>query len=116
MFACTAGGRYSTYGQLTGDLRRMLLNAIAYNKKHMDTDSTGLSKAVYDAAIFLQEKVSFVLLVLCYYHFAVSHCSCTTLHYCAVLCCTMLFSSYYPRHRSFLSLLSRILYWHSFPC
>jgi hypothetical protein len=53
----TAGGRYSTYGQLTGDLRRMLLNAIAYNKKHMDTDSTGLSKAVYDAAIFLQEKV-----------------------------------------------------------
>ena len=35
----------------------MLTNAIAYNKKHMDTDSTGLSKAVYEAAVFLQEKV-----------------------------------------------------------
>jgi hypothetical protein len=58
MTAClAAGGRYGTYGQLVGDLRRMFTNALAYNKKHLETDSTGLSKGVYEAAIFLQEKL-----------------------------------------------------------
>jgi hypothetical protein len=36
MTAClAAGGRYGTYGQLVGDLRRMFTNALAYNKKHL---------------------------------------------------------------------------------
>ena len=55
------GGRYSTYAQLMVDLRRMLTNAIVYNKKHVDTDSTGLSKAVYEAAMYLQEKLERLL-------------------------------------------------------
>ena len=39
----------------------MLTNALAYNKKHMDTDSTGLSRSVYESAIFLQEKLERLL-------------------------------------------------------
>ena len=39
----------------------MLTNALVYNKRHLDTDSTGLSKAVYEAAIFLQEKLEKLL-------------------------------------------------------
>ena len=39
----------------------MLTNALVYNKRHLDTDSTGLSKAVYEAALFLQEKLEKLL-------------------------------------------------------
>ena len=54
----------------------MLTNAIAYNKKHMDTDSTGLSKAVYEAAVFLQEKVR--VLESVYYSDRRGHCTYVT--------------------------------------
>jgi hypothetical protein len=59
--ANAAGGSYRNYGQFLGDLRRMFANAINYNSKHMDTDSTGISKLVYEAAIYLQEKVCYSL-------------------------------------------------------
>ena len=39
----------------------MLTNALVYNKKHLDTDNTGLSKAVYEAALFLQDKLEKLL-------------------------------------------------------
>ena len=59
--AAAAGGCYHTFGQLLSDLRRMLSNAVTYNIRHMDSDSTGISKLVYEAAIFLQDKVDSLL-------------------------------------------------------
>jgi hypothetical protein len=84
----------------------MLTNAIAYNKKHMDTDSTGLSKAVYDAAVFLQEKVRVVVSV--YFSDRRGYCACVTvilIHYDTIITLSFhsMFCFYYNSFVDFLT-------------
>ena len=49
--------KYENYYEFLCDCRRIFSNAIKYNAAHIDSDSTGLSKLVHDAAITLQEKL-----------------------------------------------------------
>ena len=53
--------RYQKYSEFVADLRRVFTNAIKYNKAHLDTDTTGSSQLVYDAAIMLQERLENLL-------------------------------------------------------
>ena len=49
--------RYENYYEFLSDCRRIFSNAIKYNEVHVDSDSTGLSKLIYEAALSLQEKL-----------------------------------------------------------
>lgn len=53
--------RYSKYGEFVSDLRRVFSNAIKYNSAHLASDTTGITKLVYEAAQFLQEKLEGLL-------------------------------------------------------
>eukprot|EP01038_Epipyxis_sp_PR26KG_P013845 gene13845-18568_t len=61
--------RYDTYFSFVSDLRRVFSNAIKYNEVHLETDPTGVSKLVFEAAKLLQSKLESLLvqfsLVLC---------------------------------------------------
>lgn len=52
--------RYN-YGDMIADLRRVFSNAKKYNAVHRTTDDTGVSQQVYDAAVFLEEKLEGLL-------------------------------------------------------
>lgn len=49
--------RYKKYGEFISDLRLIFQNAIKYNGAHLTSDSTGISRKVYDAAFELQERL-----------------------------------------------------------
>lgn len=54
-------GRYSNHGEFISDFRRVFANAIKYNGAHLETDSTGLSKIVHEAAVLLQARLESLL-------------------------------------------------------
>jgi hypothetical protein len=43
------------------DLRRVFSNALKYNGAHLASDTTGITRAVYDAAKMLQERLEGLL-------------------------------------------------------
>ncbi len=49
--------RYNNYFEFISDCRRIFSNAIKYNAAHIASDTTGLSQLVFDAAVYLQEKL-----------------------------------------------------------
>jgi hypothetical protein len=49
--------RYTHYGEFIGDLRRVFANALKYNRAHMNSDSTGISLLVVQAAERLGAKL-----------------------------------------------------------
>jgi hypothetical protein len=53
--------KYQTYGEFIDDLRRIFTNAIKFNGAHLTSDTTGVSKLVYDAAIVLQDRLESIL-------------------------------------------------------
>jgi hypothetical protein len=53
--------RYTTFGQFLDDLRRIFANAKKYNVVHKDDDTSGLSLAIYEAAIFFGERLESLL-------------------------------------------------------
>lgn len=48
---------YNFYGEFVEDLKRIFDNAIKYNSVHRDSDTTGVSQYVYDAAIAMRSKL-----------------------------------------------------------
>ena len=53
--------RYETVMELVVDLKRVFQNAIKYNKVHLETDNTGLSVKIYEAAQVLQTRLESLL-------------------------------------------------------
>lgn len=53
--------RYVKYGEFIADLRRVFSNALKYNGAHLASDSTGITKLIYDAAEMLQERLEGLL-------------------------------------------------------
>lgn len=53
--------RYVTYADFVTDLRRVFVNAQTYNAVHLSTDSTGMSKVIFDAAAMYQERLEGLL-------------------------------------------------------
>jgi hypothetical protein len=53
--------RYIKFGEFVADLRRVFSNAIKYNGAHLASDTTGITRAVYDAAKMLQERLEGLL-------------------------------------------------------
>jgi hypothetical protein len=53
--------KYRTYSEFIEDCRRVFTNAIKYNGANKDTDSTGLSLIIYNAAVYLQAKLEGLL-------------------------------------------------------
>lgn len=53
--------RYVTYGQFLEDFRRIFSNAKKYNVIYKDTDDSGVSRSVYEAAIILADRLESLL-------------------------------------------------------
>jgi hypothetical protein len=53
--------KYHCYHDFVEDLRLVFSNAIAYNRVHENTDTTGVSKKVLDAALHFQAKLDWLL-------------------------------------------------------
>jgi hypothetical protein len=54
-------GRYRSYCDFMDDCRRVFSNAIKYNGHHKETDTTGLSLLIYNAAMLFQSKLEGLL-------------------------------------------------------
>lgn len=52
-----SAARYVTYGQFLEDFRRIFSNAKKYNVIYKDTDDSGVSRSVYEAAIILADRL-----------------------------------------------------------
>jgi hypothetical protein len=61
LFADKTVKRYVKFGEFVADLRRVFSNAIKYNGAHLTSDTTGITRAVYDAAKMLQERLEGLL-------------------------------------------------------
>eukprot|EP00981_Chlorochromonas_danica_P009874 scaffold2858_cov245-Ochromonas_danica.AAC.13 len=53
--------RYQTYGEFLTDMRRVFSNAITYNQVHLESDTTGMSKIIYEAAQMYSERLEGLL-------------------------------------------------------
>ena len=53
---------YGNYHEFIDDLRLIFSNSICYNKMHLETDTTGVSEIILQAALYFQAKLENLLL------------------------------------------------------
>lgn len=53
--------KYNSYFEFVEDIRLVFSNAIAYNRAHEHTDTTGLSKKILEAALHFQTKLDWLV-------------------------------------------------------
>lgn len=57
----TGPPKYNSYFEFVEDVRIVFSNAIAYNRAHEHTDTTGISKKILDAAMNFQTKLEWLI-------------------------------------------------------